>query len=70
MSNGEKLESLIAVVQRLVDHVEDSDLLAAVLRTRIEEQNHRINNLEVLVDNLRVDLKTHNHPYKPEPRYA
>jgi hypothetical protein len=30
----------------------------------------RINKLEVLVDNLRVKLETHSHPWKPEPRYA
>lgn len=31
---------------------------------------HRINDLDVKLDNLRVQLEHHDHPYKQPPRYA
>lgn len=69
MPNG-KLESLINIVERLSQRVNDLELLVAVLKTKLEQENHRTNSLEVCVDNLRVELKLHSHPYQPEPRYG
>lgn len=63
--NGNQDEWIIKLndrVNTLTSHIDDSDLLIAVLKTEIETLNHRVNNLEVLVDNLRVQFDRHHHP--------
>lgn len=67
--NG-KLESLINVVERQSDRINDLELLVSVLKTQIETEQHRVNNLEVLIDNLRVEFKHHSHGYVPPPVYG
>ncbi len=69
MSNG-KVEALASIIERLSEKIEDLHLLISVVKTRTDEQNVKINNLEVVVDNLRAELKSYRHPYKPEPRYG
>lgn len=46
-----------------------SDVMEELLRV-IERLNQRVNDLEVKLDNLRVEYNHHDHPYKPEPRYG
>lgn len=40
------------------------------LNEKIDELNKRLNDIEVKLDNLRAQYNTHDHPYKPEPRYG
>lgn len=41
-----------------------------VIRLALNEQQQQINAIEIALDNLRVEFKYHDHPYKPEPRYG
>lgn len=62
--NGNKDEWIIKLNERinvLTAHIDDSDLLITVLKTEIGLLEHRVNNLEVLVDNLRVEYNQHAH---------
>lgn len=68
--NGNKDEWIVKLNERintLTSHVDDSDLLIAVLRTEIDVLEHRLNNVEVLLDSLRVQQANHYHP---ERRYG
>lgn len=46
-----------------------ADMLV-VIRLAFKELQEQVNNLEVVVDTLRVQYDRHDHPYKPEPRYG
>lgn len=56
-------EEVVRLITRIADWVHE-------VEQAVEALNLRVNDLEVKLDNLRVQYDHHDHPYKPEPRYG
>lgn len=62
--NGDAKDWIVKLTDRinvLTSRSDDLELVNMVLKSEIEILQHRLNNAEVLLDNLRVQCKHHSH---------